>query len=492
MPIPQPPADPFASFADQKGIKKILIVIPYWEGDRDIAQDLCRLLADLEPGRNTLADILLYKRNDAQWIDESVQAQLKSKFLRVWSHKCRRINVTGYPQGPNEMWYDLVEFFRKPEWNQNYYCWVNLEPDCVPTDRRWISKIALAYRESVDEGKPVMGHICEVGATSGIAITHVNGAAVYPLNLFDLAGGLAIIGGPHDWAYDFYHAEKIMPLAKDTPLIYLDYNRKTITSEDLWAIKKSGIAPVIIHGVKDGSAMQIVRAKLIDKKGDVDLSDRTIHTYYDPVEDVAEGSQRECIEVWKKAWLNAGWNPVISNRFDAAKHPRAAEFSAKADALGVVKHKGYNRARFLRYLALAYQGGGVFAEYDVLPMPTFAPEELHREPGFTILQKNKDRLTPSLFVADRTSIEHFIDYVLAYKITPEAPVLTDTDLLNMIAGDKREKWLKHKNLVEPITNISATTASVVHFSSSACKAYSPGTPRSRVMERWYRQRFEQT
>jgi hypothetical protein len=47
----------------------------------------------------------------------------------------------------------------------------------------------------------------------------------------------------------------------DTPLIHLDYRRKSITPEELFSPKKEKKVPVLYHGVKDDSAIMAVREK---------------------------------------------------------------------------------------------------------------------------------------------------------------------------------------------------------------------------------------
>lgn len=450
--------------------RKLLIVVNFFDGDHDQAATLCHLLADLESVKSPYADILLYRRSDARPMEEEVRSKLLTRFANVHQLKCRRLNAVGYPLGPNEMFCDLLEAIRAPQWKSAYYAFYNMEADCVPLCHNWIQLLADEYKKTYEDGVYAIGHICDK------PMEHLNGASVYAIDLFDRAGGMDLLGGPSHIAYDFYHAKRILPVSKDSSLIMLDFNRKTITSDDLFGVRKNGVKPVIFHGVKDQSAIIAVRSKLIDRNPQIrDLSDRTIFTYYEPIPGFNEQQERECLDIWKEAWAAAGWNPVVNERRDAQKNARYEAVYNKISKLSGVRHDSTDIACYMRWLALEYVGGGLHCDYDVLPWSDFHPEAFARNSGTFLFQKN----IPSLVMIDRYSLGFVFDGINEIKpsmlFIPDDKLIIDTGFKSIVKDFGERGWKKAK---------------AVHFRTEACKKYSPGSPKSRIMLNFYHNRID--
>ena len=434
--------------------RKMLIVLNYWDGDLDAATELIDLICDLEPARSEYADFMLFRRNDAQPMHENIRLKLLTKFEKVHSIRCRRLNARGYPYGANEMFYDLLDVMHGPEWVKYYHSFLNLEPDCVPTDPDWIRRLCDEYRALCDQEHYAIGQM------NDSPVPHLNGMAIYSTDFWARAGGLSIIGGPAGVAYDICHAKRIVPLAKDSPLIFQEYRRKTIAAEDLFAIKKSGVKPVIVHGVKDGSARCAARAFFVEKRGIVDLSMSTIQSYFDPagISDVPE-HQRQ-IDIWRDAWKAAGWNPIVNNGFDAARNPRYGTFG--------------DRPRYLRWLAFETNGAGLYADYDVLPRRTFSPAKLGRAEGFNCLQYRDDKdgrpAIPAVVHADRAGIKAWINRLLAAQ--PEE---------NILESVANEPWFHGREMCRCVGEEGWEGFPIVHFGNEACRAYAPGNLKSAIM-----------
>ncbi len=279
---PAPPPQPFSSQPQPgiiregwQGARKLLIVLPFWDGDHEPMAELCRLIADIEPTLNRQADVMLYCRNDAQIMEEDVRLALASRFGKVQVHRCRRRGTFGYPYGPNEMFYDLIEFFRQPKWRQEYFAFLNMEYDCVPLTTDWIARLIEEFRRvTADEAHFAMGHIHGgiTGDGRNNGPMHLNGAAMYAMDIWDRAGAMTIIGGNPRIAYDFEHAPKFLPISVNTPLMHFKWRHTTTTPEELFGLEKEGQKPVFYHGVKDGSARAAVRRVLVEKLPIADAS----------------------------------------------------------------------------------------------------------------------------------------------------------------------------------------------------------------------------
>jgi hypothetical protein len=352
--------------------KKLLIVIQYYEQDREQAEELGTLIADLERVRNTVADILVFRRADATNYSLGVLEKLRDKFDRVFFETCRRRDAKGYPFGPNQMWGDLVTLMSQSnQWRDNYYAFLPLESDCTPVHPGWINELIEEFRVAQARGYAAIGHIHEN------PVQHLNGVAVYDTNLWKIVGGNRLNGSDPQVAYDIQHRESILPIAFDTPLVMMQYQRPTITSEDLFKPWKNGFEPALFHGVKDGSARAAVRAKHVTFSAIRDISDITVFTYEHQRPNNPAAAEKYVL--WYDAWKSRGWNPIKLSLRDAVRGIHCSEIQKNlAKMLTIMPH---NEAvgRLLRWVALETVGGGFMVDPEVLPNQ-FLPEKLDRKP----------------------------------------------------------------------------------------------------------------
>lgn len=396
-----PVSKPFGS--SKVVVRKLLIALSYYEGDREAAEDLATLIADLERTRNREADILLMRRNDAREVSAPVKAKLELKFDRVRLHVCRRTDARGYPHAPNQMFADLAALMaHSAPFATDYYAWLNLETDVVPTRPGWIGELSAAWHEAEAAGKSALGFIHDNPTP------HLNGMAIYAPDIMKRIPQL--LGSSPQVCYDIWHASRVLPVAEPTPLIYFSYRQPTITPGDLFAVQ-GAIAPCLYHGVKDGSARSAVRARFVtftDQAKPVvilhkseqtlkmtELQDPTtfsvpslgapvsgpdadsranpinrpnVYTYSHKHEGVTKPELAAILAAWSKGWMSRGWNPVVLTLRDAAKHTRFDDFSAAIDKLPCVGDQKRMAHRFYRWLALDVVGGGLLTDYDVLPL----------------------------------------------------------------------------------------------------------------------------
>lgn len=460
--------------------RRLLIVLQYWEGDKQAVIEQASLIADLERFQNKQADIMLFRRNDASVMPQDIIQKLKSKFLNVFDVKSRRLNVSGYPYGANEMFYDLASLVgNAPIYTSNYFAFINLESDCCPTKPGWINDLVEEFRRANAEGYRVIGHLNQK------PVKHFNGVCVYDIDLINLTGN-KLVGGPANSAYDIHHAETILPIAKDTPLIVLDFKRPTITAEDLFSPIK-GLPCALFHGVKDSSAIQAVRSKYVTLDVDPDLSHKTVTTYFDPVDGIDKADQLAQIEIWKASWESRGWNPVVIGWLEAAKHPLYEKFLKKVESFPTINNKKYEVSCFLRWLALDQVGGGFMTDYDVLPGRLMPRDivELRKNSNFNVLQLNDGGLVPSCVYSTRKALKPWIKYILDY--TPSAtdlesgmPHVSDQSVVR-IAGLEGAAGVKGSAVVKEVGEEDWIGAPAVHFATGACRKYKPGTSKTAIM-----------
>lgn len=90
-----------------------------------------------------------------------------------------------------------------------------------------------------------------------------------------------------------------------------------------------------------------------------------VYSYHQPVPGLPD--PKKLIELWAQRWMLDGWEPVILNETDAKSHPGFAHYEQRIRKFPSVNPPGYDRACFLRHLAMARIGGGLLVDYDVIP-----------------------------------------------------------------------------------------------------------------------------
>jgi len=112
-----------------------------------------------------------------------------------------------------------------------------------------------------------------------------------------------------------------------------------------------------------------------------------MHTFFTPV---SNSPDTALLEVWKKSWSDAGWEPVVLTLEDARRHPDYKRF-IEAFESAEYKLKDYDRMCFLRWLAMAMSGGGWMSDYDTLPLyskPKIDGNNLPNEGRFTCYSRH--------------------------------------------------------------------------------------------------------
>ena len=463
-----------------KSTKKLLIVIQYWDGDMAQVEKQIDLICDLERFKNNNVDVMLYGRRDAKMFQVGSISKLQSKFGVVHQQKCRRIGTNGYPYGANEMFYDLCHMMSEKPWVDQYFAFLNLESDCCPTKPGWTHDLSVAFLEAAADDKVMIGHYCK-----NHTLPHMNGVGVYSCEKTVKLFGV-VAGGPANAAYDIHWAKKIVPAGKDVPEIFLDFNRKTITPDELFAPRKDGLTPVLYHGVKDDSAFNAVRDEHI-VGGARDAGKNTVYTFFEQVPELDVNENHRQIDIWKNAWRSRGWKPVVLNLDDARRHKDFEKYNEAFKKLPTVNPKQYELNCFLRWLALDAVGGGFMTDYDMLPR-SFIPrdlEEFQKEPRVSILQASVDggTVVPAAVFARGPALASMIAALASYKPSKKdvegvRPHVSDQNILCSLVGSE---WMSAQGIVSEFGEQCWESAPLVHFATSAITKTRPGISKSGIM-----------
>lgn len=109
------------------------------------------------------------------------------------------------------------------------------------------------------------------------------------------------------------------------------------------------------------------------------------------------------ITLWRHSWMALGVEPVVLNEWHARQHPMFERFDEAVRDMPTVNHPEYERACYLRWLALAQAGGGFMADYDVFPKCGEFPKSMKSKGRLYILQQRGP--CPSFVYASKETAE---------------------------------------------------------------------------------------
>lgn len=233
---------------------KILIVLQFWPGDKAHANELAKLIADLQEGHSDKADFMFACRYDTI-PDEAAVNHVARKF-DTYTHVCRR-QASGWPYGCNELWFDAVTYIyemRSAGKLPAYKGILFIEPDCCPLRVDWIDALSSEWDKL---NTNMIGCVCPLPET------HINGNCMISGDMAYLGWIRGIAGCPPSGGWDYLLARRFKAKGwSNTPLIVSFYNQPTIAPEKWESFQ--GIS--ILHGVKDLSAMRLARQKFLGSK----------------------------------------------------------------------------------------------------------------------------------------------------------------------------------------------------------------------------------
>ena len=232
----------------------IAIQFQYHSGDMREAEVLARFIADLEPNRRSDVKFRFIARKDTPSFDMNVIKHVSAKFETSWTHS--ESTETGWPKGPNGIAYDILLGGERAMQDIGWYdvdAFLMLEPDCVPLSASWLDHLIAEWEAAKLAGKWMMGSWRNSGPAGG----HINGNCIIRADIARLAH---LKDPPIGYAWDCYVSEKVKATHWfQTGLIRNDFRSYKATEEQLRTPEIGDREPVLSHGFKDHSAMNIAR-----------------------------------------------------------------------------------------------------------------------------------------------------------------------------------------------------------------------------------------
>ena len=232
-------------------MKKFLLALQYWEGDRAKAGETIKLIADLEDKHNAEVDVLLSCRFDCTH-DRRVVEHVRQKF-DVYTHTGRRREV-GWPAGCNALWFDTISRVYELGHAKKlpvYSGILTFEPDCSPTRPGWLE---LLYADWARAKVKFMGNVVPAPAEHMNGNMVVSGDLQMLHKLANKIRGCAPSGG-----WDFLLAAVFKQAGwYPTATMRSEWERHSpFTRGELEEQIRSGL--LFHHGMKNDSLQRVVR-----------------------------------------------------------------------------------------------------------------------------------------------------------------------------------------------------------------------------------------
>lgn len=239
-------------------MKKGILALQFWDGDKKKAMSLARLIADIEPVRRDDVDFVFIARADCD--HDPATVEYVSRKFNVRKLKCM-VHGAGHPRGCWVLWFSIVEWFYKNLLLKNAppYKWIfPFEADCVPSSKNWINECHEDFLHH---------DTCLVGAEWLHGQHHINGNMMVSSRmdfLKWLTTEVSMSGVPVHEPWDVYLFPKFSQWGVGfSEKIINCYARRTMSRAEFQDFQKQGLA--FIHGTKDDSASYWARELLIQK-----------------------------------------------------------------------------------------------------------------------------------------------------------------------------------------------------------------------------------
>jgi hypothetical protein len=99
------------------------------------------------------------------------------------------------------------------------------------------------------------------------------------------------------------------------------------------------------------------------EKTDVSMK---VFTFYQPVDGKDAAAEEDLIALWSRSWELRGWTPVVLGQSSIPDTLENRRIVSELKTLPSQNKKHLDLWCYLRWLAVAEQGGGVMSDYDVI------------------------------------------------------------------------------------------------------------------------------
>jgi len=199
-----------------------------------------------------------------------------------------------------------------------------------------------------------------------------------------------------------------------------------------------------------------------------------VFTFYSPVEGKREREERALIELWKRSWAAMGWEPVVLGYQSLNFDEELKELVRRFKKLPSINKFNLDYWCYLRWVAVAQQGGGFMCDYDVINY-SFAPREAEKLTTY-------DRYVPCLVSGTREEFMRAVRWFAEQKTGFFTRFLENAHTSDMLILKKHQSEFIQRNDCVEYGVDGWETASAVHYCNRVMKP-SDLMPRHEHIER---------
>lgn len=237
-------------------MKRGLLNVQFWPGDRARMMKVAQLIADIEPQKREEYDVMFSARFDAKHDIPAIN-RIATKF-DCYTCKTRTAQV-GWPAGCNYLWLESMhEIYRRIRAKTlPHYQWIlTLENDDCPLTKDWLDCLHAAF---MPLGMSVVGHVIpHLGP-------HINGNCMFGTHP-DFMDAILRVRRIPNVGWDLHLAPHFRKYGwADIPEIRSIWGTSHLKAPQIEEFIKVGTK--MLHGVKDDSVLQWARANLVGRGG---------------------------------------------------------------------------------------------------------------------------------------------------------------------------------------------------------------------------------
>lgn len=186
-----------------------------------------------------------------------------------------------------------------------------------------------------------------------------------------------------------------------------------------------------------------------------------VFTYYQPVPGMMPTDK--LLNLWASSWADKGWETFILSEAHAKDHPGYKAYSDRISRYPTVNNPAYERACYMRHLAMANIGGGLLVDYDVILRGKLDFEAPF--PGEPVICE--PTLVPCMVLADQDGFGDICDIIHSYNPAGQKHV-SDMTILRKSSIHVHRGCVEHLNSGSNVIDDPGDgwkTAPAIHFST---------------------------
>lgn len=235
-------------------MKKGLLNMQFWAGDRTQAMLALKVISDIQPSHTDDFDVMFSARWDCEHSPRYVQ-EVARKF-NVFTCKTKT-QAAGWPHGCNYLWLESMQHIYRgmKSGEMPRYKWILcMESDDAPLSKAWLNEL---HSEFSDIDMSVVGNVVPYPKH------HVNGNCMFTAHP-DFGEFILGIKRLPKVGWDYYLADRFRWWGwADTPLIRSIWGTKSAQTPYIEQLVADGVR--MLHGVKDNSVLRWGQQNLLGR-----------------------------------------------------------------------------------------------------------------------------------------------------------------------------------------------------------------------------------